>query len=209
MTILEEKKILRNQIKFKLNDFCKNQNELYVQKSQNLCDKILENSIYKNSKTIFAYFALKNELNIDKIIEKALYFDKKNVCVPKIIPNTNKMDFYFLDSQKSLKSQIDFGAFNIREPKEFLKKVDFNKDFQNQKDSNSYFFDSSLVLIPGLLFTKNGNRLGKGKGFYDSFINNFLDSKNFKLCGICFDFQITQKIPLEKHDKKMDFVFFS
>lgn len=67
------------------------------------------------------------------------------------------------------------------------------------------------MIIPGIAFTKNGGRLGKGKGFYDIFLDELLvKSKNFCQSGIkvgiCFDIQVKQKIPLEQHDKKIDFL---
>lgn len=59
------------------------------------------------------------------------------------------------------------------------------------------------VLIPGLVFNKNGNRLGKGKGFYDKTLSAYQGIK----VGICFDFQITKDpIPTETHDVTMDFL---
>ncbi|MGZ3769929.1 MAG: 5-formyltetrahydrofolate cyclo-ligase [Bdellovibrio sp.] len=59
------------------------------------------------------------------------------------------------------------------------------------------------VLIPGLVFNKNGNRLGKGKGFYDKTLSAYRGIK----VGICFGFQITtDSIPTEAHDVTMDFL---
>lgn len=57
------------------------------------------------------------------------------------------------------------------------------------------------LLIPGLVFNKNGSRLGKGKGFYDKTLSNY---KGIKV-GVGFDFQIsTSPIPTEEHDVTMD-----
>jgi 5-formyltetrahydrofolate cyclo-ligase len=67
------------------------------------------------------------------------------------------------------------------------------------------FFVASLqgILVPGLVFNKNGNRLGKGKGFYDRALANFSGIK----VGVCFDFQVSEKqIPREAHDIGMDFL---
>lgn len=59
-----------------------------------------------------------------------------------------------------------------------------------------------LILIPGLAFTKNGHRLGRGKGFFDKYLENY----NGKTIGICFEEQIFESIPTEKHDQMIDFV---
>lgn len=61
----------------------------------------------------------------------------------------------------------------------------------------------SGLLIPGLVFNKNGNRLGKGKGFYDKTLESFQGVK----VGVCFNFQITvDPLPTEPHDVRMDFL---
>lgn len=59
------------------------------------------------------------------------------------------------------------------------------------------------VLIPGMVFNKNGNRLGKGKGFYDKTLSAYQGVK----VGVCFDFQISSSVlPLEPHDVKVDYL---
>lgn len=59
------------------------------------------------------------------------------------------------------------------------------------------------LLIPGLVFNKNGNRMGKGKGFYDKTLNSYRGIK----VGICFDFQIAETpLPTEAHDVRMDYL---
>lgn len=72
--------------------------------------------------------------------------------------------------------------------------------------SDSTLLDLSKIqglLIPGLAFNKNGNRLGKGKGFYDKTLETYQGLK----VGVCFDFQITEHpLPIEAHDVKMDFI---
>lgn len=56
-----------------------------------------------------------------------------------------------------------------------------------------------FAIIPGVSFDKNGNRLGRGKGYYDRLLPQ-LHSYNV---GICFDFQVSDEIPIESFDKPM------
>ncbi|MGZ3775289.1 MAG: 5-formyltetrahydrofolate cyclo-ligase [Pseudobdellovibrionaceae bacterium] len=73
----------------------------------------------------------------------------------------------------------------------------------SQNSSRKNLQDLQGVLIPGLVFNKNGNRLGKGKGFYDKTLNSYRGIK----VGVCFDFQVSQQpIPVEAHDVIMDFL---
>ena len=60
--------------------------------------------------------------------------------------------------------------------------------------------DPDLVVVPGLAFDLHLHRLGYGKGYYDRFLKS---TSSYKI-GICFDFQIVEKIPNESHDQKMD-----
>jgi len=53
-----------------------------------------------------------------------------------------------------------------------------------------------LILVPGIAFDLRGRRLGRGKGYYD----RWLPALRGKTCGVAFDEQIVDDIPLEPHD---------
>ena len=61
-----------------------------------------------------------------------------------------------------------------------------------------------MVIVPGIVFDKNGHRIGYGYGYYDRFFHK-LDA-NVKKIGFAFDFQVVDKIPEEQHDVPMDVV---
>ena len=60
----------------------------------------------------------------------------------------------------------------------------------------------SWLFVPGVAFDFKGARLGRGKGFYD----RFLESKNVLTIGLAWSEQILEKIPVEQHDCHMDFI---
>ena len=60
-----------------------------------------------------------------------------------------------------------------------------------------------LAIIPGMAFDKEGNRLGRGKGYYDRLLQQLRDCTIYKI-GICFDFQFLDHIPTEPHDIPVD-----
>jgi len=86
--------------------------------------------------------------------------------------------------QKDLVTQSFFGRDFKQPPKEALNKV------------------PDLLLIPGLAFTKEGHRLGRGKGYYDRYLENFSGTK----IGICFEESILELIPVDPHDVVMNYV---
>jgi 5-formyltetrahydrofolate cyclo-ligase len=63
----------------------------------------------------------------------------------------------------------------------------------------------NLILVPGLAFDRAGNRLGRGGGFYDRFLET-LPLPRPTLCGVCFSCQIAPVVPCETHDARVDFL---
>lgn len=62
----------------------------------------------------------------------------------------------------------------------------------------------SAIIVPGLAFTKHGQRLGRGGGYYDRYLAS-LPPATHKI-GVCFSLQIVDSLPIEPHDQKMDLV---
>ncbi|HEX4085602.1 MAG TPA: 5-formyltetrahydrofolate cyclo-ligase [Chthoniobacteraceae bacterium] len=61
-----------------------------------------------------------------------------------------------------------------------------------------------LLFIPGLAFTREGGRLGRGGGYYDRFLSR-THPRAVKI-GVCFHSQLAPSLPLEMHDLEMDLV---
>jgi 5-formyltetrahydrofolate cyclo-ligase len=59
-----------------------------------------------------------------------------------------------------------------------------------------------LIVVPGVAFDLIGHRLGYGKGYYD----RFLHQRRGQLVGLCFDFQLVERLPAEAHDVRMNMV---
>ena len=67
---------------------------------------------------------------------------------------------------------------------------------------NSLIVLPKFILVPGLAFGEDGSRLGRGKGFYDKYLEGF---SGFKI-GVCFSEQVFEALPMEPNDKFVDFV---
>ncbi len=60
-----------------------------------------------------------------------------------------------------------------------------------------------MIVIPAVAYDRNGNRLGRGKGFYD----RLLASTKARKVGVAYDFQlIDDDIPVDAHDVPVDIV---
>jgi 5-formyltetrahydrofolate cyclo-ligase len=68
---------------------------------------------------------------------------------------------------------------------------------QNPKDGIQLPEQIDLVLVPGLAFSKNRHRLGRGGGYFDRLLSD--RAKNAFKLGICFGFQVVDAIPTDEH----------
>ena len=60
-----------------------------------------------------------------------------------------------------------------------------------------------MILVPGVGFSKKGERLGRGAGFYDRFLNRYPDALRV---GIAFEYQLTESLPVDPWDEKIDVI---
>ena len=59
------------------------------------------------------------------------------------------------------------------------------------------------LIVPGVAFDRKGNRLGRGKGYYDRLLSRMAHTDVYKL-GICFPYQLVESVPTDAHDIAMD-----
>lgn len=109
---------------------------------------------------------------------------KMLVVLPKV--EGDVMNFYCYDPQ-----HMASGAFGIMEPQ------DGDAVLPHEIDA---------VVVPGVVFTKDGARMGRGKGYYD----RYLSQKEFRglKIGVCYNEQIVDELPAEPHDVRMDYVIY-
>ena len=135
-----------------------------------------------NSKIIGGYYPFNNELDILNILEK---FEKRGfiISIPKISKNS-KMDFFTW----SFKDPLKINKLGI--PETISKK----KVYPN------------ILLIPLVGFDDKLNRLGYGGGYYDRYLSKVQNKHKITKIGIGFSFQKIKNIPINKFDKKLDYI---
>ena len=142
-------------------------------KSESICTQILNSDIYRESKVIYCYYSVRNEVKLDSLIAKALT-DKKILAFPKI--ENNDMVFYRIDFME----QFEKGYFNIPEP-----------------CTGVMAPPADLIIVPGVAFTTAGERIGYGGGFYD----RYLEGKEIYTIGVGYDYQIFSSLQTESFDR--------
>ncbi len=71
---------------------------------------------------------------------------------------------------------------------------------------SSKIFFPDILLVPLVAYDSNLNRLGYGGGFYDRYIEKIEKIKKIIKIGLAFSFQKIDSIPIDKYDKKLDFI---
>jgi 5-formyltetrahydrofolate cyclo-ligase len=151
--------------------------------SMDLCAR-LEPQLRSAHRILF-YSPLADELDVWPLLEKLL--KTPTVCALPAFDAASQI--YSARRVKNLETDIFTGKFGISEPLESCEEVPLDG------------FD--LVLVPGMAFDLSGNRLGRGRGFYDRMLAQATGIK----CGVGYDFQLMEQIPTEAHDEKVDFIF--
>lgn len=191
----QEKKLFRKNSKNILKKITGNFQKI-KEDENSVCTNLVNDKIYKEADLILTFMPLKDEMPVLKITEKSLS-DKKRVFIPKIIPDSVFMTFHKIPSVSFLKNENAFSKdnpFQISEPCDTWETLDI-----------SLITEKTLVLVPGLLFSEKGDRLGRGKGFYDRFLEKISD-KNAVLVGTTFSDCILPYIPTEKTDIKVQYI---
>lgn len=170
--------------------------------SKKACGLLFEFIVKNDFDIVLSYIDLKNEISPLEM-NRALMKQNKIVAVPKVVPRTQKMNFYILDNSIEISEQLKNGSFGINEPVAKEENL-FNAENFTQK--------KICVVVPGVAFGSKGQRLGHGMGFYDIYLSSLKkkcaqNNCELFLAGLCFDFQIKENIPVDENDIFMDSVF--
>lgn len=134
-------------------------------------------------------------------------FDKSEIIFQKISEDTiilnHNVFLLFVSIQKEFRTEklIDFLLKNQK--KVLIPKVINDQDMVviDITTKEIYPWSIDVAYIPGIVFGKDKNRIGRGKGYYDRFLSN----NNIKRkIWIWFDIQLVDTIPVDSHDQKMD-----
>lgn len=168
-----EKKELRQHIKILKKQHSKEQ---LMNQSEQIMGKLEQHPDFIKAERVMLYSALPDEVQTQAFLEK--WHLKKTIILPTVVGDDIIPVAYGKDTEFAT------GDFNILEP-------------QNEPYTGGF----DLIVVPGVAFDANGNRLGRGKGYYDRFLCQHLEVKRI---GICFDFQFVDEVPSEPFDIRMD-----
>ena len=156
--------------------------------SGEICKNIRKLIEWQNSGTVFAYLSFGREICLDSLIGESLAAGKE-VAVP-LIESSSTMTFRSLKQWSP--GEFVLNRWGIREPR---------------KDSPVVIPDKQgLILVPGLGFTKKGERMGRGGGYYDRYLSK-ADLSGTLLLGITCNACLRDFIPTEEdRDRNVDMI---
>jgi len=148
-----------------------------IENSQKIFQNIYDWNVYQRSMFILLFWGIQYEPKTYSLIKNSLMLKRV------FLPFSKKLSIGEIKNLPPEQSKIyeEFSAI----PKSLLKKID-------------------LVLVPGMAFTENGDRLGRGSGWYDKFLP--LLNKNVPKVGLAFENQIITKIPNNSLDHRLDYI---
>lgn len=115
---------------------------------------------------------------------------------PKWFVEFDEQDCYFLVVHMHEDSQLSFHPVDLKTLKSEKTSLKLSESYLAVEET------PEIILIPGLAFTKTGERLGRGKGYFDRYLEHFQGIK----IGICFECQLVADVMSEQHDVVMDFI---
>jgi 5-formyltetrahydrofolate cyclo-ligase len=151
-------------------------------RSQYICNEVKKHLAVSGSRVVALFSPLGYEPDIWPLVESLA--STVSVVLPRV--EGDIMNFYVYD-----RNSMAVGSFGINEP-------------QNSVGVDAGEIDA--VVVPGLAFSVDGARMGRGKGYYDKYLSQS-DFAALKI-GVCYREQVVESIPTEPHDVKMDTVIY-
>lgn len=169
-----EKSLLRKR-------FLEIRDSLSPQEKSFLSSKIKENLFgleeFKLAGSILFYASTRSEVETLPMLKEALA--EKRCFLPKVSGDELK-----LFQVKSL-SDLSPGYYGILEP---------------NTAAEAELKEIELIIVPGVVFSRDGRRIGYGRGFYDRLLKK---SQAIKI-GLCFSCQLAEEIPKNQQDQRVD-----
>ncbi len=146
--------------------------------SANILAALEAHPAFRAANTILLYYSLQDEVDTHEFVQK--WSCEKQILLPVVVGDDLEIRIY------TGPEDLATGTYGIEEP------------------TGELFTDYAaidFIAVPGVAFDRNGNRLGRGKGYYDRLLPRIPQA--YKV-GICFTFQIVEEVPAEPFDIRMD-----
>lgn len=176
--VAEAKAALRSEVRARIAAMPE---ERRASESAEVVRHIVADEVWKGARSVLLFMPLPDEVRIRPLVDAA-WAAGKSVALPASDAATGAYVARRVLSAADLRP----GRFGVLEPCAGCPVVPFSA--------------LDLVLVPGIAFDMAGNRLGRGRGFYDRMLALSPDAVS---CGVGFDGQVVTLVPVEPHDVKL------
>lgn len=156
-----------------------------LKRSRKIAEKLYRLDVFKDARNVCTYVSMPAEVDTTLLIDELIGMGKR-VLVPLTNLENKELRLYHITSRQAC---LKPGTLGISEP---------DKGKCSEADPK----EVDLVLVPGLLFDRKHNRLGRGAGLYDRFLAA-LPQRVHKI-GLAFSFQVVSELPTYPHDVRLD-----
>jgi 5-formyltetrahydrofolate cyclo-ligase len=146
--------------------------------SRLICERLAGDPLWRNARSVLLFMPTGLEPDVKPLLDRALR-EGRRVALPRYRAVDDTYEACWVERPAT---DLAPGFYGIREPGKNCATVAGNA--------------LDLILVPGLGFSPDGGRLGRGKGYLDQ----LLASIPGVTCGVAFDCQVTSEVPVESHD---------
>ncbi|XP_036951808.1 5,10-methenyltetrahydrofolate synthetase (5-formyltetrahydrofolate cyclo-ligase) [Acanthopagrus latus] len=160
--------------------------------------KLFRHPKYVSCKRIAVFLSMDDEVRTEEII-KDVFKCGKSCFIPRYESSSSHMDMLRLNSLQDMET-LPLTSWNIQQPAQ--------DDTSREEALASGGLD--LILMPGLGFDRVGKRLGRGKGFYDTYLERCIRHPKGKpyTIALAFKEQLCQEIPVDDNDVLIDEILY-
>jgi len=151
--------------------------------SHRACDRLVDTREYQRAEVVMVFLSLPTEIDTTPLVLQC-WRDRKRVLAPKVSWEQRRM---LPIEIRSLSDDLRPTQFGILEP---------------VRGTPIPVADIDLVIVPGLGFDVTGNRIGRGRGFYDQFLAS--SEWHGIACGLAFERQVVERVPTGNYDIRVD-----
>lgn len=150
------------------------------QRSESIWQQVEKNEQFRAADVVLLYWSMADEVYTHDFVKR--WADKKTLLLPVVDGNNLRIKPY-----RGMENMVISEQFGIGEP---------------TGDDYDDLSKIKVIIVPGVAFDKNRNRMGRGRGYYDK----LLSTNNAYKIGVGFDFQMVKTVPTEEFDIPMDCV---
>lgn len=150
--------------------------------SLRIVERIQKLRVFMEAKSVALYMAIAGEVDLAPLFPYC-WNTGKSTSIPVFNAETRRYELASVTADTTFNT----GNYGIKEPAE---------------PSHVPVGSMDLIVVPGVAFDPNGNRLGRGGGYYDRLLNGFEGA----MVAVAFDFQIFSSIPCDTHDIPVHYV---